>query len=161
MSCSRITNYFTTSFPRQRCGKLRAVFFSLIHVRIIFSSPHSLQHHSCKKKSCKIICVLTSYIFFHVALHHGCKKEVVKQFVQLLPIFSSMLLQLPKPKTFIFPFSTFCFYWKGLTLANKPLNGLHAHFRKMCEEMQEFALNVLHELSKKMARKRKVIYIRK
>ena len=27
--------------------------------------------------------------------------------------------------------------------------------------MQELALNVLHELSKKMARKRKVIYIRK
>ena len=30
----------------------------------------------------------------------------------------------------------------------------------MCEEMQGLALNV-HELSKKMARKRKVIYIRK
>ena len=46
----------------------------------------------------------------------------------------------------------------GLTLANKPLNGLQAHVKKiysrsfMREEMQELALNVLYELSKKMAR---------
>ena len=49
----------------------------------------------------------------------------------------------------------------GLILANKSLNGLRAHVKKMhdiqevsCvrEEMQELTLNVLHELSKKMAR---------
>ena len=37
--------------------------------------------------------------------------------------------------SFVFFFS-FCFCWNGLTLANKPLNGLHAHVKKM-HDIQE------------------------
>ena len=74
MSCSRITKLFLNSFATSLTRQTLHGCFSLIHVRISFSSPYSSQHHSCKKKKCcEIICILTSYIFFHVTLHHSCK----------------------------------------------------------------------------------------
>ena len=73
-----------------------------------------------------------------------------------------------------FFFSTFCFYWNGLNnqtqwldISQQTIKWLTCPCQEdawysrsfMREEMQELAWNVLHELSKKMVRKRKVIYI--
>ena len=66
-----------------------------------------------------------------------------------------------------FPFSTFCFHWNGLNsqtywldISQQTIKWLACPCQEdawysrsfMCEEMQELTLNVLYELSKKMAR---------